>query len=209
MQHFTQTITSDTFERFNNPLTIQVEEQGPCCSAKAKIGAQEPCVCHLKPSAHRDQWEWLIRDAKRNGDKLLSGNKGPDGAFMPHPTKDEEERSVPCPAPPSPAETPPAPSTLSPWPSLDESEIQESPTHTDPRVLFEQASAAFDLAKPREEAWAKDAPSKFDYTGKRNKKGMPDKRTAAGKAWFQQQREEELKTALSKVLKRHSSSKND
>ena len=204
MQHFTQTITSDTFERFNNPLTIQVEEQGPCCSAKAKIGAQEPCVCHLKPSTHRDQWEWLIRDAKRNGDKLLTAPWWGRPDYM-SPWPDHEE----CPAPPSPAETPPAPSTLSPWPSLDESEIQESPTHTDPRVLFEQASAAFDLAKPREEGWAKDAPSKFDYTGKRNKKGMPDKRTAAGKAWFQQQREEELKTALSKVLKRHSSSKKD
>ena len=215
MQHFTQTITSDTFERFNNPLTIQVEEQGPCCSAKATIGAQEPCVCHLKPSTYRDQWECLIREAKRNGDDLLSGNKGPGGALMPWPTEDEEERMISCPAPPSPAETPPAPSTLSPWPSLDESEIQESPTHTDPRVLFERASAAFDQAKPRwelmsrEEGWEKEAPSKFDYTGKRNKKGMPDKRTAAGKAWFQQHREEELKTALRRVLDRRSSSKND
>ena len=52
----------------------------------------------------------------------------------------------------------------------------------------------------REEGWQKEAPSKFVYNGKRNKKGMPDKRTAAGKEWFQKQREEELKTALRKVI---------
>lgn len=102
----------------------------------------------------------------------------------------------------------------SPWPQLDQytpTFCRPSPSpREDARAAFERASAAFDQAKPRwdmmsrEEGWKKEAPSKFDYTGKRNKKGMPDKRTAAGKAWFQQQREEELKTALRKVLNRHS-----
>ena len=98
----------------------------------------------------------------------------------------------------------------SPWPQIDEvtqdSNTPPLPSGTDPRVLFEKAAAAFNQAKPRwdmisrEEGWQKEAPSKFVYNGKRNKKGMPDKRTAAGKEWFQKQREEELKTALRKVI---------
>ena len=102
----------------------------------------------------------------------------------------------------------------SPWPQLDEHTPASCPPppspQEDPRAAFERASAAFDQAKPRwemmsrEEGWKKEAPSKFDYKGKRNKNGMPDKRSAAGKAWYQKLREEELKAALRKVLNRHS-----
>ena len=102
----------------------------------------------------------------------------------------------------------------SPWPQLDEYTPASCPPppspQEDPRAAFERASAAFDQAKPRwemmsrEEGWKKEAPSKFDYNGKRNKNGMPDKRSAAGKAWYQKLREEELKAALRKVLNRHS-----
>lgn len=102
----------------------------------------------------------------------------------------------------------------SPWPQLDQYTPASCPPppspQEDPRAAFERASAAFDQAKPRwelmsrEEGWKKEAPSKFDYKGKRNKNGMPDKRSAAGKAWYQNLREEELKAALRKVLNRHS-----
>ena len=102
----------------------------------------------------------------------------------------------------------------SPWPQLDQyTPVSCAPPPSpqdDARAAFERASAAFDQAKPRwelisrEEGWKKEAPSKFDYNGKRNKNGMPDKRSAAGKAWYQKLREEELKAALRKVLNRHS-----
>jgi len=100
----------------------------------------------------------------------------------------------------------------SPWPQVDEYTPQSCPPSPgdDARAAFERASAAFDQAKPRwemisrEEGWKKEAPSKLEYEGKRNKNGMPDKRSAAGKAWYQKQREEELKAALRKVLNRHS-----
>ena len=119
---------------------------------------------------------------------------------------DDETSSVPC---SSCSGTP-----NSPWPQLDQYTPVSCPPPPSPqddaRAAFERASAAFDQAKPRwemmsrEEGWKKEAPSKFLYSGKRNKNGMPDKRSAAGKAWYQKQREEELKTALRKVLNRHS-----
>ena len=85
---------------------------------------------------------------------------------------------------------------LSPWPS-------PTAVPDNARQLFERASDAFTKTF-REEGWVKEAPTKFEYTGKRNKHGMPDKRTKVGKAWYQQQREEELKAALRKVLNHRS-----
>ena len=85
----------------------------------------------------------------------------------------------------------------SPWPQLD----QYNPGD-DARAAFERASAAFDQAKPRwdmisrEEGWKKEAPSKFLYSGKRSKTGMPDKRTKAGKAWY---RDRELRAEILKA----------
>ena len=83
---------------------------------------------------------------------------------------------------------------FSPWPS---------PT-TEPDnacKLFEKASDAF-VKSFREEGWVEDAPTKFEYTGKRNKRGMPDRRTKLGKEWHKLRREEELKAALRKVFAR-------
>ena len=133
MQQLTITASQETFDRYNNPLTIRVldDEEDECIDSPKSS---------LSPWPHIDM----------------------------------------CPSPPAPAKTP----------------------ETDARALFEKASAAFDQTKTafREEGWKEDAPSKFDYGGKRNKKGMPDKRTAAGKVWFEKQRETELITALQKVV---------
>ena len=77
---------------------------------------------------------------------------------------------------------------LSPWPS---------PSHDKEAaaLAFEVASIKLDeivamhrqAEKPTEDFinlnWSKNAPAN-EYTGKRTKKGMPDKRTKAGKEWY-------------------------
>ena len=92
---------------------------------------------------------------------------------------------------------------LSPWPSIEmaydnktPSSATSSPTNQDEAILaFEMASMRLDeivakhrkAEKPSENyigtKWSSNAPGP-KYTGKRTAKGMPDKRTKAGKEWY-------------------------
>ena len=92
---------------------------------------------------------------------------------------------------------------LSPWPSIDmaydnktPSSATSSPANQDEAILaFEMASLRLDqivakhskAEKPTENyigtKWSSNAPGP-EYTGKRTAKGMPDKRTKAGKEWY-------------------------
>lgn len=77
---------------------------------------------------------------------------------------------------------------LSPWPS-------PTPNKEAAALAFEVASIKLDeivamhrqAEKPTEDcinlSWSRQAPGN-EYTGKRTKKGMPDKRTKAGKEWY-------------------------
>ncbi len=91
---------------------------------------------------------------------------------------------------------------LSPWIDMDTktpSSASSSPRNQEEAVLaFEMASLRLDeimtkhkqAKKPTEntidlrpEKWSKQAPG-TEYKGKRTNKGMPDKRTKAGKEWY-------------------------
>mgnify|MGYP001200202200 CR=1 FL=1 len=77
---------------------------------------------------------------------------------------------------------------ISPWPSPTRDKEAAA-------LAFEVASIKLDdiiakhhqAEKPTEDCinlnWLKDAPGS-EYTGKRTKKGMPDKRTKEGKEWY-------------------------
>ena len=86
---------------------------------------------------------------------------------------------------------------LSPWPSPSG---QEHPpvSKEEAALAFETASLRLDeivarhqlAEKPTEDSidlrpatWSKNAPG-GEYAGKRTKKGMPDRRTKAGKEWY-------------------------
>ena len=90
---------------------------------------------------------------------------------------------------------------FSPWPSPSASpdnQVQQSVSKEEAILAFEMASMRLndiiakhktaekvegDTLDLRPESWSKNAPG-FEYKGKRTNKGMPDKRTRAGKEWY-------------------------
>ena len=91
-----------------------------------------------------------------------------------------------------------APLTLTIEVPDDDNWNSPSPSAESRNEKFEQASAAFDKVMDTfsEEGWDEDAPNKYEYSGKRSKTGMPDKRTKAGKAWY---RERDLSAEILKA----------
>ena len=86
---------------------------------------------------------------------------------------------------------------FSPWPSPD-NQVRQPVSKEEAILAFEMASMRLtdiiakqkpaekvegDSSDIRPKSWSKNAPG-FEYKGKRTGKGMPDKRTRAGKEWY-------------------------
>lgn len=60
---------------------------------------------------------------------------------------------------------------------------QEDVLNPMPQICAKMEEMRIDVDEKKENMWCKQAPG-FEYTGKRTSKGMPDKRTKAGKEWY-------------------------